>query len=503
MPRQGSEAPKRSAGQVPDAASARGGAIIRTGLLSMVGLVALGGTRVAHMSLVSHATDRETVAVVGTLVGLAMTAGLFLPNGLANAASRFIAFHRGAGDEAAARGAYRVLTLAGYAGAVGLGAAVAAIAAFLPHLTPGNAVAVGVLTAVYAAYSVAKAALYGFDRVVPYTWLEIAGSAVALIATVVVIATDQRDYLLPLSLGYAVLMVGSLIVLRADRGSRGAIGVLRRDGRQMATYAGLASLGGVASGGLLQALPALAGRFTSLIEVSYVAVAVALVAPLYFLPRALGLALFPAMAKAHGAGDVGVVRRHADLFTRALLVLLAPLFAAGLLLAPEALVLFMGSEYADGAGVLRLVLLATYVAVIQVAAVNALSSGNDVRIPVWSSVMGAVVGLVALLPLGAGLGASGVALAYLVAVTVGAAGPLAVVWRRFEMAWTGPALRSFAVVLGALVVGYGVDRMAGAYGSGQVVADVLGAVAVVAAGALVLRSDVGAVLAARRSPAAV
>jgi O-antigen/teichoic acid export membrane protein len=463
----------------------------------MVGLIALGATRVVHMSLISHATDQATVAVVGTLVGLAMTAGLFLPGGLATAAARFIPYHRGAGEDSTARRAYRWLTITGYGCAIGLGAIIAVIAATMPRVTTGDAIAVGVLTAVYAAYSVAKAALFGFDRVVPYTWLEVAGSAVAIGATVVVLATGRSDYLAPLTLGYAVLMIGALVVLRRERATGTSAGALRLDGREIATYVGLASLGGLASGGLLQVLPALAGRFTSLTEVSYFAAAVALVAPLYFLPRALGMALFPSMAKAHGAGDVDAVKRHADIFTRALLVVLAPLFAAGLLVAPEALALFGGREYVDGAGVLRLILLATYVAVVQVAAVNSLSSGDGVRVPVWWSVVGAVLGLGALIPLGSALGGTGVALAYLIAITIGAAGPIAVAWRRFEMAWTGPAVRSFAVVAAALLVGQAVDSMSGAFGAGRIAIDVIAAVALAIAGGLVLRAEIRRVLAAR------
>lgn len=477
----------------------RGAAVVRSGLLSMVGLVALGGTRVIHMSLVSRSTDNATAGVVGALVGLAMTAGLFLPGGLAAAASRFIPYHRGAGDEPAARSAYRVLTLAGYVCAVGLGAVVAALATAMDGVTTGDAVAVGVLTAVYSSYSVAKAALYGFDRVVAYTWLEIAGSVVAIGATVVVIAAGERAYLAPLALGYTVLMLGALVVLWRDRSGERVSGLLRLRPREMAAYAGLASLGGVASGGLLQALPALAGRFTTAAEVSFLVAAVALVAPLYFLPRALGMALFPAMAKAHGAGDVDVVRRHADVFTRALLVVLAPLFAAGLLVTVEVLVIFGDTRYIAAAGVLRVILLATYVAVIQVAAVNALSSGDGVRIPVWWSVAGAVVGLVVLIPLGIWFGGTGVATAYLVAVTVGAAGPVVVAWRRYEMAWGGPAARSFAVVLGALVIAIVIDGTGPAFGPARIAVDILAALAVAAAGAAVLRADITGVLAARRS----
>jgi O-antigen/teichoic acid export membrane protein len=483
---------------VPAATRARGASVVRAGLLSMVGLVALGGTRLVHGSLISRATDQETYGLVGTLIGLAMTVSLFLPGGLASAASRFIPFHRGAGDEAAARSAYRVLTLAGYACAAGLGVNVALIATTLDGVTAQDAVAVGLLAAVFSAYSVAKSALYGFDRVVPYTWLEIAGSVVAIGATVVVVATGARAYLMPLTLGYAVLMLGALVVLRRGRRSPSGSGVLRLDLKEMAVYVGLASLGGLASAGLLQALPVVANRFTTLTEVSYVAASVTLVAPLYFLPRALSMALFPAMAKAHGAGDTDVVRRHADIFTRALLVLLAPVFAVGVLISPEVLTLFGGGEYAQGAGVLRVILLATYVAVVQVAAVNALSSGDGFRIPVWASVVGAVVGLVAVLPLGSWLGGIGVAVAYLVAIVVGAAVPLGVVWRRFSLAWTGPAVRSLAVVLAAVVLAAVLDAL-GWVGAGRAGLDVAAALGLAAVGAGLLWRDIAAILAVRRT----
>jgi O-antigen/teichoic acid export membrane protein len=270
----------------------------------------------------------------------------------------------------------------------------------------------------------------------------------------------------------------------------------------MVGYVGLASLGGVASGGLLQLLPLLAGWFTNAVEVSYFVAGVTLVAPLYFLPRALGMALFPAMARAHGAGDVDAVRRHADISTRALLVLLAPLFAGATLLAREVLVIFIGSDYAPGAPVLQVLLVATYVAVIQVAAVNSLSSGDarHVRIPVFSAVIGAAAGLVVLIPLGHWFGAAGVGVAYLIAVAVGAAGPLVAAWRKFSMAWGGPALRSFVVVLGALVAALVLDalNLSGATG---VIVDAFGALLVAALGVLLLRRDVALVAAFRRSAA--
>src|SRR4051794_6070872 len=121
--------------------------VVRSGLLSMLGLVALGGTRVIHSSLVSHATDHDTYALVGTLIGVGMAAGLFLPGGIASAASKFIPFHRGQfeqgrGADGTAGLVYTRLRWAGIACALGLGALVGLGTAWLLDLSWGNAVAV-------------------------------------------------------------------------------------------------------------------------------------------------------------------------------------------------------------------------------------------------------------------------------------------------------------------------------------------------------------------------
>ncbi len=467
----------------------------------MVGLVALGGTRLVHGSLVSHNTDPATYAVVGTLIGLAMTLSLFLPSGLGNAASRYISFHIGRGDPDAARTAYRVLTAAGYACAALLAGLAALIAVRLPGVTTGDAIAVAVLAAVYSGYSVAKGSLYGFDRIVPDTWLEVVGSVVAIGGTVGVIAAGVHSYLVPLAVGYSVLMLGSFAVLwrrrPRDRAPKAGGGTKARIGlRELAGWVALASLGVGASAGLLQVLPVLAGRSTTRVEVAYLVAAVTLVQPLSFLPRALSLALFPAMARAHGAGDIDVVRRQVDVSTRALLALLAPLFAAATLVAPEVLAVFGGGEYADGAAVLRLLLLASFVGSIQVGAVNSLSSGDSLRIPVYAAVAGAVVGVAVLIPLGHWLGAVGIGIAYLVAVAVTTAVPLRAVWRRYGKAWAGPLLRSVMVVAAALAVAWGLEATR-PYGSSRVVVELLAAFVVVALAAAVLRRDIARVLAAR------
>ena len=73
-------------------ADRRSPAVLRAGMLSMLALVALGGTRLIHASIVGRATDNATYALVATLIGVATTAGLFLPGGLASAASKFVPY---------------------------------------------------------------------------------------------------------------------------------------------------------------------------------------------------------------------------------------------------------------------------------------------------------------------------------------------------------------------------------------------------------------------------
>lgn len=475
-----------------------GAAIIRSSLLSMLAIAALGITRLVHLSLIGRSVpkgDPRWAALI-VLIGVTMTAGLFLPGGLASATSKFVPYHLGRGDVAGANAVHRLISWVGYVGALVLAAIVGALALFSYGVSGADAFAVALLTFVFSAYSVEKAALYGFHRIDGYVRLELSGSVVAIISTVVVVMMGWTAVLTPLILGYSVLIVGAWVMLR--RGSpKGAArtSVPVADRKEIVGYVVMASIGGLASAGLLQALPAIAHSFTSPVEVTYFGYAVSLVAPLSFLPRALSLALFPAMAHAHGAGDVAAVRKQADVTTRALFVLLAPLFAFAVMLSRQVLGLVFGWEVADGALVLQVLLAATFMMVTQLAAVNALSSGTpkQVRIPVTSSVIGGTVGVAAAIPLGLTLGGFGVGLAYLLAAAISSTGPLTAVARQHELDWRGPILRSLSVVFAPVLLWQLLEMLPFA----GLATDVLGAFLAALMGILILRGDIRQVLAGR------
>jgi O-antigen/teichoic acid export membrane protein len=276
---------------------------------------------------------------------------------------------------------------------------------------------------------------------------------------VVLVFSGGRWYLTPLIIGYTVFVVGARVSLRSDlRGD--ATRASRADWGAISGYAALACLGTLSSAGFLQATQLLAANVAGTATAAYFGAAVALITPLYFLPRALALALFPALAEAHGAGDTETVRNHADLGSRILIGVLAPLFVAAEFLTPELLYLFSGDRYRAGAPVLQILLAATYLAVIQVPSVNALSSGSgwQLRTPVLSALTGCLVGLAVVLAVGSRFGATGVAAAYLIGTALTATGPIVAVWRRYRMGWAGPLSRAVGVVAAALAGAWALHR---------------------------------------------
>jgi O-antigen/teichoic acid export membrane protein len=468
----------------------RGGRVARNSLLSMIGLVVLGGTRVAYGAIISRATDLQTFGEVGAMIAIALLASYVLPAGIAAATSRFIPFERGAGDLQRARASYVVLSTVSMLAAAGLGLLAAVALAFLRR-PPSEAVEVGLLTIAYSLYTTYKAALYAFERVDRYVRIEIATSALAIVLTLAVAWSGATVYLLPFIVSYGAF---SLLAHRAVRGQAAGprLDPWRRPRRDLLGYSLLAGIGILAGAGSLQGTQLLAVWFAAPTEVAHFAAAVTLTAPLYFMPRALALALFPFMSESYGAGDLAAVRRHADLATRGLLVCGALVLVAAEILAPVTLTVFGGAEYAAGASVLRLILLAAYLSIIAVPAINSLSSGPgwQLKTPVGWSVAGCLAGLALVAVIGGPFGALGVALSYLVGTAITSAGPLLTAWHRLALGWMGPVARGLGVVVAGLLVGSLVDRGA---------TDLLGLASVVAVGligtllaGLVLIPDVSA-----------
>ncbi|GAA0909661.1 hypothetical protein GCM10009558_014210 [Virgisporangium aurantiacum] len=473
--------------------------MLRAGALSMGALVVLGVSRLVHGSLISHSVSAATYGLVGSLIGITYVVALFVPAGLASAMTKYVAQSRGRGDGAEASAVYTSIRRLSDVAAIVLGAIAAVVAWWMFALTVVGSVHVGLLAAMFSAYSVDKAALYGFDRLARYGWLELAGSGLAIVATVVVVLSGSTQYLAPLTVGYAVVVVGSRFGLRSAvlRGG-GARPVAPDRRREILVFIGLAALGAGSAAGLLQGVPLLAATFADARSVGFLVAAVTLVSPLYLLPRVLGMALFPAMSHARGGGAEDAVGRSADVSMRATMVLLAPVFAAALPLAGPILAAYGGRGYEAGAPELRLLLVATYAAVAAIGPINALASGTmrEARIPVIASVVGCAVGLSLVAPLGWWFGGAGVAGAYLVATIVTSAGPMVAAARRWTLQWHGMVVRGVLALGGAFALATVFDRFV----AGPLGAAVAALLCCLLATAVFAKDGKALLTAARRTP---
>ena len=419
--------------------------VARNSVVTMAALIVLGGTRVLYGSMISRATDPETYGTVGVLTAVSLILSLILPAGIAAAIARFVPHAGGQGDIERANTVYMALSRVGLIAAAALGVLAAAGAAYL-RLDDSQVAQVAILTVVYCLYVTYRAGLYAFDRVRRYAGLEILSSALIILTTVLILDVGSTLYLAPLIVGYAAFAVGAQLSLPVPRSPVRRVGPALA--REAAIYVGLACVGTLASAGFLHGTQLLAAQYARLTDVAYFTATITLVSPLWLLPRALGLALFPFMAEAHGAGELSVVRRHADLATRALLALLGPVVVGGILLARDVLVLYGGPPFAGGTLMMQIVLAAAYIGIVQVASVNALSSasGQQLRTPVGWAVAGAASGLALIFLVGGSQGGAGIAIGYLLGTAITAAGPIAVVWHRYGMAWVGPMARAMMVV---------------------------------------------------------
>src|SRR5256885_225803 len=144
-------------GGTPGGVAPPAAGVARATALSMVALVAVGLTRLVHGSLVSHATDRATYGLVGSLLATVVVASLVLPGGASSAMAKFVAFHRGAGDLPAARAAYRFLTRLSAGSALLLGLVTGLVTGGVYHLRRAHAAAGGVLPVAYSLSTVDQA----------------------------------------------------------------------------------------------------------------------------------------------------------------------------------------------------------------------------------------------------------------------------------------------------------------------------------------------------------
>lgn len=439
-------------------------------VLSMVAVFALGLTRLVFALLVGQQLGADALGSVNTQLSIATFASLLFASSTAISASKFISAALGGADESEARRALMTLLRWCVLGTAAVTAGLAlTLSFFFPRLSLLEVAATGVLFVAYSAYLFVRGAQYGYGTVRRYAVLETLCDAVAIAAAVVVVLLGMDVILLlPFIVGYTLFAVfGWLGLPRPARTAKPAAALRTELRQEMRGYTGWGALGVLASTGFLQLSMVFAYQFNSEFEAGLYAAAFNLTVPAFFVPRALSMALFPAMAGAFGRGDAAEVRRQLDGATRFLLVGGLPFFAAGVFFAEPILARSFGPEFADAHLVLELLLAATYVMVVGIPAVNAFSATHRkaVRIPATGSAIGLLVGVVGWVVLGPAYGITGIGVGYLIGVILTAGISLIAGWRRWHLPWSMLFLRA-GLVIGAAI---GLRILAGLTGNGLLV----------------------------------
>lgn len=430
-----------------DAVSGEHARVARNAALSLVAIGLLGASRLAYNVIVGRRFGAVTLGRANVAINTALFASLLVSGGWGAACAKYLAqaIGRGAPGEAAAvyRRAFR-------ANLVGGAVVAGAMVALLPHVIEGftlrgrDLVLAALIMVAYNSYTHLKGSYYGFGRVGAYLRNEIASDALLLASLGIVVALDRRGLvLLPMAVSYGAFSVAAAIQMRRA----GVPAPLDpASWREIVGFVGLAVAGTVASTGFLNISVTFAGRYATPTAVGHFAAALGLVIPVYFVPRALSLALFPSVAYRFGQQRVDAVSRQLEVSTRGLIVVLLLPTAAAALLARYLLQAIYGPSYGAGASVLAILMAATYLSVVPIPSVTSLSGTERsyVKVPVWSSLLGLGIGLALWVTLGPRYGAPGVAWGYLIGSIPQTAIPM------------GFAARAFGVRLGSLAVRAGV-----------------------------------------------
>ncbi|MEQ4206465.1 lipid II flippase MurJ [Actinopolymorpha sp. B17G11] len=444
--------------------------LVRGMLWSMLGIAALGLTRLVYTALLGRTGDPARLAEINAQVSLAFFATFATAAATGAGAAKFLPVATARWGPAAAVGVRRKLSLWTLAG-TGLVVGLLGVAGrwVLPGAGWLDVATACALTAAYSAYTFAKSVLYGHDLARRYAVLEVGADLAILALTVAAVAWAPPQWrallVLPLVIGYAGFALAAAASTprwpgessegrpsrqqlrqqrqsdqprepgRQPRQSRPQREPMPPLGTELGGFVAFTALGIAAGQGFFQVSMVVAGHTTAGAEAGVYAAAMALVGPAFFLPRALALAFFPAAAEAVGRGDGAALARHTATVTRVLAVSMLPAFTLAAMLGGPALGLVFGPSYAGGGAVFAILVLAVLLYVIAVPSVNVLSAYDLslARIPPLASTVGVVLGALTWLVVTPRLGAVGIAVGYLAAMVVQAGIPVVVAFRRLGL----------------------------------------------------------------------
>lgn len=424
-------------------AAAPQGRLLARGMTSLAGLVAQGLIRLAITVAVGRLAGAADLGVVAAGMATAQFLILLWPTTCGQAASRFLARCRGAGDEesllAVADHLRRRLLLA-----AGVLTAVSVPISLARGLDAFGSACVAVFLRGVAGQQFTRGVHYGAGAIGRVVSLDIAFSLLGLGGLIVALESGVRGpaLLLPPALAYVALAVACWPwspPRRADRALR----------RELDAFVFFGSLGTLASAGLVQLSVLVADRHGPLAAGHYAA-AVNLAMPLTLISGALGLVLYPTMSQAVRRGDAQAVRRQLDAGVRGLALVAVPVLTLAAALAPELVKVAYGPGFEDSARVLPVLLVAILAAMLAVPCVNALTSRDSRGIieMAAASLVGLAVAVLIWILRAPSAGISGIATGYALGAAITGLYAIARAWTLWRLLW--------AALAGTTLLGVGV-----------------------------------------------
>ncbi|MEM7252797.1 MAG: MATE family efflux transporter [Pseudomonadota bacterium] len=192
----------------------------------------------------------------------------------------------------------------------------------------------------------------------------------------------------------------------------------RQDLRELASFSVYAFLANVAVLLILRIDPVVINMFLPLGAIAVYAIAVRIAEYAFLLNKQFSNALMPLVSQSKGRGDDETIVRVLCDGTRFLLGIALPFLFILIFFAPELVVFWMGSEFAPSAPLLRLLLVATVLSVLQLNAANVLAMTGSHRFVAFAMLGSAGLNLVLSVVLVQRYGLSGVAVATLIAAAM-------------------------------------------------------------------------------------
>ncbi|SEB00464.1 MviN-like protein [Leifsonia sp. 21MFCrub1.1] len=428
-----------------------------------------GVFRFLYSLIIGRSLGPAALGAASSGISLAQFLALAFPAGAGAAASTFIARSHGAGTPELALSVTRLLSRLTLVTSAVL-AVIAGVASAVLFGTGSwtEPVLVAALAFSLATYTYVRGVYFATARISRSLFWDIATTVLGLGSLIAVIVLHWNALLLlPLTFAYALYAI-----VGWPRSGPAVAPVGRELRNEIVSFIAWSSISALSTGGLLQLSMVIARSVGTAEQSGEYAAAVSLATPASMISSILSLTILPTMAHAVGRRDHDSLRRQTDMAMRGLTAVLGLAFGGLVVLSRPLVEILFGQSFSGAGTILPILMAASFVQSLNVAAVTVLLTWrrSTVRVPSLMSVAGAIVGLVVMALLIPDLSVIGVAIGFLVSSLISGLGPIVVVWKSFRMRWLGLALR---LVAGAISVGVLV-AVTRAFGQGLLV-DVLAA----------------------------